>query len=104
MKTESKHTKGPWNVTGYLDGYYKIPEAQIELDPEDEECLLRGEELVEIDEANCRLISQAPALLEALKELHCRILGMKHFGPMSTNDFEKILAIAEQAVKKAEEA
>ena len=104
MKTEPKHTKGPWNVTGYLDGYYKILGAQIELDPEDEECTLTLEERVEIDEANCRLISQAPDLLQTLKDLHGRISGLKHFGPMSTNTIEEILVIAEQAVKKAEEA
>jgi len=104
MKIESKHTKGPWNVTGYLDGYYKILGAQIELDPEDEECTLTLEERVEIDEANCRLISQAPALLDALKDIHDRLSGIKHFGPMSTNTIEDLLVIAEQAVKKAEEA
>jgi len=65
----SKFTRGPWNVMGYLDGYYKILGAQIELDPEDGECTLRGEELVKIDEANCALISAAPDLLYVLQEI-----------------------------------
>jgi len=100
MKTESKHTPGPWEVTNAdkdtitvsKRGVFTVAALWSSTQPRYEQ------------EANALLISQAPALLDALKDIHDRLLGLKHFGPMSTNTIEDLLAIAEQAVKKAEEA
>jgi len=65
----NKFTPMPWNVEGYRDGFYKILGAQIQLDPEDVLPHLTSEQVTEIDEANCALISAAPELLAALEDL-----------------------------------
>jgi len=96
----SKHTKRPWEITGHGNQYATIWGAGRGVAVvRNLSYLVLGE-----TEANALLISQAPALLDALKDLHARLLGMEAFGPMSTNDISDLLVIAEQAIKKAEEA
>jgi len=96
----TKFTPMPWNVEGYRDGFYKILGAQIQLDPEDVLPHLTSEQVTEIDEANCALISAAPELLYALEE----ILPYMDRVPKSVKDnspFAHRMKVALDAIAKA---
>jgi len=71
MKVESKHTKGPW----VLDRSHKEFEGITVWDTEEGLIIAHVvPDQHEDVEANALLISQAPALLDALKDLHARLL------------------------------
>jgi hypothetical protein len=61
----SKHTPGPWEITGH--GSRPTPCTWVSLGPEDDGNSLK---VVGADqEANARLIADAPAMLDALRGL-----------------------------------
>ncbi|VEF98829.1 hypothetical protein [Pseudomonas aeruginosa] len=64
-----KHTPGPWEIERYSDGLIQIV-GDVRIVSDDEENVTTVVEAVARgDEANARLISAAPELLEALVAL-----------------------------------
>ncbi len=62
-----KHTPGPWEIERYSDGLIQIV-GDVRIVSDDEENVTTVVEAVARgDEANARLISAAPELLEALQ-------------------------------------
>ncbi|HGP4249070.1 TPA: hypothetical protein ACLM19_005256 [Pseudomonas aeruginosa] len=63
-----KHTPGPWEIERYSDGLIQIV-GDVRIVSDDEENVTTVVEAVARgDEANARLISAAPELLEGLKK------------------------------------
>lgn len=65
----SKHTPGPWVVSGFADDLVEAPELDLVVAITD--CSLISVRLPKMDaiEANARLISAAPDMAEALRRL-----------------------------------
>jgi hypothetical protein len=89
--SNTKHTKGPWFVTKYGDLQYAISNNPNGY----EEREIPAEE----DEANAKIISSAPDLLEALIEYN---EAMKHFADVDYQHYDKkIIAEAKIRLLKA---
>ena len=97
-----KHTKGPWNFSRMGDAGWilagKTYIAEI-ITADEEDCYVKG---MEEQDANAKLMTAAPELLEALKELKKQIFA--HHKMNVKKDFSLLLAdvAASKAIAKAE--
>ena len=95
MKTNTKHTPGPWEAFASHAGLYVIDSAEQGAICKIEWCLE--------DEANARLIAAAPELLQAIKDLfrECAMVHKSWGDGDNTKEADAAIKRAKDAIAKA---